>query len=298
MVTEGDGDNLDSRLGIWCFIFPPTPPSQVMFPAWSVFEPRQCILSPPCQLPEFTSFPSVQLRGSPPSSLLLLLLPPPCSLPLPEFSRAAGPSVMSCQRESHTTQAVASCFSLQSSPNSAWQCASSIRVPLSLPPLPHPLPLPPALSPFMRCKTLAGRRAERSGSRSRTLQQLCQGRRGEVGRVPLPPSPMYQEVADSVTQGLTEPCPAGAGASHTFPAALPTARQVRESSSFQQGLDGSLDWPTPATSLAEKGRAPQGRKGTALLSVLVHSVTELCRGGQACHPCPERECRNMPILPT
>ncbi|XP_043425303.1 regulator of G-protein signaling 8 isoform X1 [Prionailurus bengalensis] len=132
---------------------------------------------------------------------------------------------MSCQRESHTTQAVASCFSLQSSPNSAWQCASSIRVPLSLPPPPHPLPLPPALSPFMRCKALAGGRAERSGSRSRTLQQLCQGRRGEVGRVPLPPSPMYQEVADSVTQGLTEPCPAGAGASHTFPAALPSARQ-------------------------------------------------------------------------
>lgn len=42
---------------------------------------------------------------------------------------------------------------------------------------------------------------------------------------------MCQEVADSVTQGLPEPCPAGARASHTFPAALPTARQVRESRS-------------------------------------------------------------------
>ncbi|EDL39431.1 mCG20130, isoform CRA_c [Mus musculus] len=36
---------------------------------------------------------------------------------------------------------------------------------------------------------------------------------------------MYQERADSVTQGFTEPCTAVAGTSHIFPAALPTARQ-------------------------------------------------------------------------
>ncbi|KAI4563317.1 hypothetical protein MJT46_010926 [Ovis ammon polii x Ovis aries] len=36
---------------------------------------------------------------------------------------------------------------------------------------------------------------------------------------------MYQEVADSVTLGFTEPCPACTGASQTFPAALPFTRQ-------------------------------------------------------------------------
>ncbi|XP_042114251.1 regulator of G-protein signaling 8 isoform X1 [Peromyscus maniculatus bairdii] len=36
---------------------------------------------------------------------------------------------------------------------------------------------------------------------------------------------MYQERADSVTQGFTEPCPAGADTSRIFPAALPTTSQ-------------------------------------------------------------------------
>ncbi|XP_006250077.1 regulator of G-protein signaling 8 isoform X1 [Rattus norvegicus] len=36
---------------------------------------------------------------------------------------------------------------------------------------------------------------------------------------------MYQERADSVTQGFTEPCTAVVDTSHIFPAALPTTRQ-------------------------------------------------------------------------
>lgn len=105
--------------------------------------------------------------------------------------------------------------------------------------------------------------------------------RGEVSR-PQQPSPMYQEVADSVTQGFTEPCSAGAGASQTFPAALPSARQVREPL-FQPGREGPRTGPPQLAILSHEScwevqNTPvQRRHCLPVITLPSHSLTPLLR---------------------
>lgn len=85
---------------------------------------------------------------------------------------------------------------------------------------------------------------------------------------------MYQEVADSVTQGFTEPCPAGTSTRQTFPAALPSTRQVRESRS---------NWPSQPAILSHEScwevqdTPGQKRRCLPVITLPSHSLTELLR---------------------
>ena len=93
---------------------------------------------------------------------------------------------------------------------------------------------------------------------------------------------MYQEVADSVTQGFTEPCPAGTSTSQTCPAALPSTRQVRESCSSSPAR-GSPNWPSQPAILSLEScwvvqdTPGQKRRCLPVITLPSHSLTELLR---------------------
>lgn len=95
---------------------------------------------------------------------------PLCSLPLPEFSRAAGPSVTSCQRESHTRQ----CH-----PARGFGPPPTLRIICQSAPLPPPASPPPSLAArsarsFPVHEMQSPRRAEPAGAGSHTSGMVRQ----------------------------------------------------------------------------------------------------------------------------
>lgn len=154
-----------------------------------------------------------------------------------------------------------SCSSLPSSPDSARQCASSVRVPLSLPPPPHPLPLPLCSFPVHKPR---GTQPGGAACCSRSAR-----RPGEVRWAgPLPTSASYQEVAGCHSEPHRAMPSRGPDQPH-LPAALLTARQVREGSSFSRAPLGPCSaYPERQTVLRGAGHL---RAEKALSSQNPHS---------------------------